>query len=325
MAKNYNLKILVIQTAFLGDVILSSPVISNLKTIYPQSEIYTLTTPLAAQFFKFDPRVKEALVFKKRDEHSGIFGLLKLVEELRKIDFDKIFSLHRSIRTSLLVSKLGVKDTVGFQDAWGSFLYKKRVKKAEAPHAVLRYLSILELQNPNIELELYPDPNYKVPEGDYICLFPGSEWYTKRWQGYREAAEILISKGKKVVVLGSPQEKAHNKALMNSLPVLDLTGETSIPQTMTIVSKARGVICNDSMALHIASAFKIPRISVFCATSPKFGFGPWGERGAVIEDIYLPCKPCRRHGSRRCPTGSNLCMTRVSPKEVVLRLDELSN
>lgn len=325
MAQNDPLKILVIQAAFLGDVILSTPVLTNLKHLYPKSDLFTLTTPLATQFFKFDPRVKQAIAFKKRDEHSGILGLFKLIEELKAINFDMVISLHRSIRTSFLVSRLGVKETICFDDAWGSFFYKKRIKRANAPHAVLRNLSILDLKDPLTDLELFPDPDYKAPEGNYICLFPGSEWFTKKWQGFRNSAEILISQGKKVVVLGSAQEREYNKELMSGLDVEDFTGTTNIPQTMKIVSESKGVICNDSMALHMASAFKIPRVSVFCATSPQFGFGPWGVRGAVMEDLYLPCKPCRRHGSNRCPTGTNLCMTRVQANDVISRLDELSN
>ena len=140
MAQDDPLRILVIQAAFLGDVILSTPILTNLKRIYPNCELYTLTTPLATQFFKFDPRVKQAIAFKKRDEHSGILGLFKLIEELKSMKFDIIISLHRSIRTSFLVSRLQVEETVGFDDAWGSFFYKKRIKRAEAPHAVLRNL-----------------------------------------------------------------------------------------------------------------------------------------------------------------------------------------
>lgn len=324
MAQNDNLKILVIQAAFLGDVVLSTPVLSNLKTLYPDSDLYTLTTPIATQFFQFDPRVKKAIAFKKRKEHSGFRGLFDLIADLKQIKFDKIVSLHRSFRTSFMVSRLGVSDTIGFDDAWGSFFYRRRVKRANADHAVVRNLSILEIENPDTELKLFPDPTYKPPVSDYVCLFPGSEWFTKRWQGFRRAAELLLDQGKSVVVLGAPSEKTLNKQIMNGLPVIDLTGETSLPQTMSLVAKSSGVICNDSMALHVASAFKVPRVSVFCATSPSFGFGPWGERGAVVQDPYLPCKPCRRHGSDRCPTGTNLCMTRVGASDVVARLDELS-
>jgi len=76
------------------------------------------------------------------------------------------------------------------------------------------------------------------------------------------------------------------------------------------MEQSRLVICNDSMALHMASAFKVPNVAVFCATSPEFGFGPWeNPKSAVVQDDTLACKPCRRHGSNRCPNGTEACMT----------------
>jgi heptosyltransferase-2 len=99
--------------------------------------------------------------------------------------------------------------------------------------------------------------------------------------------------------------------------VIDLTGKTDIAETMYIVKNARLIVCNDSMALHMASAFKVPNVAIFCATSPQFGFGPWKNRAVVVEKKDLTCRPCRRHGGRSCPTGTEACMKDLSPDEVI--------
>jgi heptosyltransferase-2 len=76
-------------------------------------------------------------------------------------------------------------------------------------------------------------------------------------------------------------------------------------------------VCNDSVALHVGSALKVPTVAVFCATSPRFGFGPWRNRATVVEHSELSCKPCRRHGSPRCPTGTEACMRDVKAERVL--------
>jgi len=330
------MRILLIQTSFLGDVILSTPVISGLKKLYPDAELYVMTTPLAAGLLANHPLIQKVIPFEKRGKHRGIKGLKLFSKELASYQFSKIYSLHRSWRTSLLVRMTDVPVRIGFKDAWGSrWAYTNRVNKAGAgEHAVLRYLSLLFDEKPReffeTKLSLFAEPMSKLsspiqsilPES-YVCLFPGSEWMTKRWQRYRELAQLLIQKGERVLILGSKKEAEENERQMSGIPVVHLSGKTSLAETISIVSKAKGVVCNDSMALHMASAFEVPRVSVFCATSPSFGFGPWGAYGKVEEVLDLPCKPCRRHGSQSCPTGTNRCMTGVEPKDVLLSIESV--
>lgn len=91
------------------------------------------------------------------------------------------------------------------------------------------------------------------------------------------------------------------------------------------VKNAKLVICNDSMALHMAFAFKIPTVAVFCATSPEFGFGPWENRAIVVEKKGLVCKPCHRHGKQICPEGTEACMKELSHMEVIYAASNLLN
>jgi heptosyltransferase II len=161
----------------------------------------------------------------------------------------------------------------------------------------------------------------------YDVIAPGSAWETKRWhaEGFREVARSLIAEGQRVVVVGASGDSTACEVVAREAGVLNLCGGTSLEDLVAIIAGASSVICNDSLALHIASAVRTPVAVVFCSTSPRFGFGPWRTPAAIVERRDLFCKPCRRHGSRRCPTGTNLCMTGVSSGEVLSALRGLKD
>lgn len=332
------MRILLIQTSFLGDVILSTPVVAGIRKLYPTAEIYVTTTPIAAGLLEGHELISKVIPFEKRGKHRGYSGIKKFVDELKEYNFHKVYSLHRSWRTTFLVWLLNAPESVGFCDAFGArWAYKKLIKKAsKSEHAVTRYLSLLfgdaprdffstKLSLPNPSVDNFSAEFLEILAEPYVCLFPGSEWFTKRWQRFNELASSLIEQGLRVIILGSKKEASQNQEMMKGIEVLHLSGKTTMAETMAIVSRAAGVVCNDSMALHMASAYEIPRVSVFCATSPSFGFGPWGKYGSVEELTELPCKPCRRHGSPSCPNGTNRCMTGVNPSIVHEKLISVIN
>jgi heptosyltransferase-2 len=325
-------KILLIQTSFLGDTILSTPVIAGIKKLYPQSELWMLTTPLGRGLVERDPLLAGVLTFDKRRNDRGIGGLLRKAKELRAMRFDIVYALHRSWRTALLITLAGIPRRVGFEEAKLGFLLHERVARTGVGHEVMRNLVLLskEAAHETFDMrlrlfasareELRPELFSALPaEGAYVCVVPGSVWYTKRWhvERYRELIEALCLEGQRVVVLGdrSEQETAH--AACAGTQALNLAGHTSIPEMMAIIRGAKALICNDSMALHLGSAFAIPTVAVFCATSPEFGFGPWqNPRSEVVERKGLPCKPCSRHGTKTCPVRTEACMREVQSAEV---------
>jgi len=150
-------------------------------------------------------------------------------------------------------------------------------------------------------------------------MAPGSAWKTKQWhwQGYAEVARHFAQSGKKIVLMGGAADRAVCAEINKQGEFLDYSGRLSLSDTLYLMEHSRLLVCNDSMALHMASAFKIPTVVIFCATSPEFGFGPWeNPNSAVVQDDTLRCKPCRRHGSNRCPNGTEACMT-IPAKEVI--------
>lgn len=325
------MKILLVQTSFLGDVILSTPVIGALKKLHPDAELWIMTTRQARELVERDPFLTGVITFDKRGTEGGVSGLIRKARELRSHKFDIAYALQRSARTSVVLALAKIPRRIGFSCARLSFLYHRRIVRRSSQHDVLRNLSIL---TNGASLESLPDDLRVIPPapaeldagtrslveaGRYVVLVPGSAWKTKmwRWQGYREVAEYFLKSGLTVVVSGAPDEQAVANMVSNGLPVKNLAGTTTLSAFAALIAHAELVVCNDSMALHLASAFKRPTVALFCATSPQFGFGPWKSPALVVEAQGLPCKPCRRHGSNRCPTGTEACMKNVSSDQVV--------
>jgi heptosyltransferase-2 len=332
------MKILIVQTSYLGDTVLSTPVIAGVRRLHPEARIWIMTTPAAASLVARDPLLEGVIPFAKRGPDAGGGGLWRMARRLRGMSFERVYSLHRSLRTALLLAMSGIPHRTGFADAHGSIVYHQRARRRPEDHDVLRNLSLLSGEIPlealDPELRLFAPGRAELtaalqaqlpPAGGYAVLVPGSAWKTKmwHWEHFREVGAYLRGRGLPVVLLGGPGDRAVNQEVARGLTALDLAGETSVAEAMTVVREAALVVCNDSLALHLASAFKVPCVAVFCATSPAFGFGPWRNRALVVERDDLPCKPCARHGGRSCPTGTNACMQGLPATRVIAAIETL--
>jgi heptosyltransferase-2 len=332
------MKILLVQTSYLGDTILSTPVIAGLKTAYSQAEIWMMTTRPAADLVKRDPLLAGVIVFDKRKSDRGLTGLLRKRHYLASMGFDVVYSLHRSYRTAILLRICGIPARIGFEDAKLSFLYTRTRRRHPEDHDVIRNLAILNGDLPegsmDPELRLFAPSEEEInpivlealpKKNPYVVLAPGSAWPTKRWPWayYRAVAEHMLAAKRGVVLIGAPSERAISTKVARDLPLVNLAGKTDIGDVMYVIQNAALVVCNDSMALHLASAFKVANVAIFCATSPQFGFGPWRNHARVVQREDLACKPCARHGGQDCPTGTLECMQGLNPEGVIQAAEEL--
>jgi len=332
------MKILLVQTSFLGDTILSTPVISGIKKVYPEAELWMMTTPISAELVIRDPLLTGVLTDDKKDKNLGFAGILRMKRRIQSIAFDRVYSLHRSPRTSLLLWLCRIPVRIGFSDAKLSFLYHKTRIRNRKDHDVIRNLSLLSgdvsIESLEPKLRLFPPEKRGLNEniskilpdtGSYVVLVPGSAWKTKMWQweGYHEVAKYMLRRGISVVLLGAKSDEPVNAKVAQGINIINLAGKTGIKEAMYIIKNSRLVVCNDSMTLHLASAFKIPNVAIFCATSPKFGFSPWQNNAITVEKKDLSCKPCQRHGGEKCPTGTEACMKELSHHEVIRAAEKL--
>ncbi len=333
------MNILIVQTSFLGDTILSTPVIAGIRRIYPHARLWMMTTPASASLVMRDPLLSGVISFDKRKKEAGIGGILKMAKMLKTMEFDRVYALHRSFRTALLLRLAQIPKRIGFRDATLPFLYTHTRRRLMSAHEVIRNLSLLTpempIKNLNTELRLFAPKTSELtqkvrdllpPDGKYAVLVPGSVWKTKKWcwQGYRETARYLRNAGIALVLDGSPDDRPLLDKIGKDLDVVNLAGISDIADAMHIIRRAKLVVCNDSMALHLASAFKTPTVAVFCATSPSAGFYPWKNPFAVVVEKHgLVCRPCGRHGGKKCPTGTSACMNELFPDAVIRAANRL--
>ncbi len=329
------MRILIIHTAFIGDIVLSTPLIKKIKDTYPDSDITYVTTPSGEAILKNNPHLNNIIVYDKRGEHKGISGVWQLGRRLRYENFNMVITPHRYLRSSILswLSRSPIRK--GYDIASGSCLFTEKIKYDRTKHEIEKLLSFVAPENKKrYEIELYPGEKEKMkgdnlwkenlledkkvvvlvekllsfvaPEnkkryeielypgekekmkGDnlwkenlledkkVVVLAPGSKWFTKQWpvEYFNKLAESLkkLSNVRLIVVGGKdeinlPIEKEN---------IIDMRGKTSLLELADILSRADVVVTNDSSPIHIASAFKKPRIfALFGPTIEKFGFFPW--------------------------------------------------
>jgi heptosyltransferase-2 len=328
-------RILIIQTAFLGDVILCTPLIKATRRLFPDSFISFLLIPETENILENNPHLNEILVYDKRGKEKGLRNFVKQVKKIRKRNFDSAIIPHRHIRSALLAYLAGIPQRIGFDRSTGSFLFTQKVTYQDDLHEIdrnLRLLSDLGHDALDGSPELFPSPedfsyssrllrNSGVEENDTIIgIAPGSVWATKRWlpERFAQVSDLLIKEtGSKVVFLGSKQDERlclDIANLMAEKPVI-LAGKTSILQSAAVISRCKAILSNDSAPVHISSAMKRPAVAIFGSTVPEFGFAPYGE-GNVIIGKEMECRPCGIHGRNKCPKKHFRCMTEIATQEV---------
>lgn len=335
--------IAIIQTAFLGDVALTLPLADEIRRLNPTIEITFVTTPTALTLAESSLSINNVLTFDKRKSQKGLRGILSLTEELQFLDVDCIIAPHRSLRTSLLTYFTRPKCSVGFSRNALSFLYSKTVEYPAELHEVERNIMLLsvfddvqnqikqEIEPPKIKISIHDLEiiDQKIRENKLhapiIALAPGSVWATKRWceEYYILTAQSLLEKGYSCVFIGGNEDRYLCSRLALASGAVSIAGETSIVQSIALLSKCSALLTNDSAPTHLAWIAGCPTATIFGATSPKFGFAPRGDSSVVLQNDTLGCRPCAIHGGNRCPLGTLECMKSVRPERVSLTIESI--
>ncbi|ADU97041.1 lipopolysaccharide heptosyltransferase II [Thermovibrio ammonificans HB-1] len=325
-------KIVVFQTAFLGDLILTAPLLKSLKRTFPSGELHLVVRKgLETVFEGFWP-VDRVIPFDKR-------GIWKFAQELRREKYTLAVSPHRSHRTSLILFLSGAKRRIGYDKAGFSFLYTDRVKHEfkEGLHEIDRQLRLLEPLEQEVEVTYDKEPELPVSQEEvervkgkfslktpYAVLAPGSVWPTKAWlpEYYAEVANFLLKRGITPVLVGGKGDSTYcNRCFSFMEGGVNLCGRTDLKEFFAVVKGAKVVVSNDSSPVHVAVSVKTPVVEVYGPTVPAFGFFPYG-RGNWVE-LELPCRPCGIHGGKRCPEGHFRCMKELKPEAVIEKVREL--
>lgn len=335
---------LVIQTAFIGDAILTLPLIQVLKKLEPDASVDVVVIPRTAELFGTHQAVQRVLVFDKRGADRGLNGLKRIVGRVQERAYDVALIPHRSLRSSLIARLGKVPIRIGFDRSAGWFLLTDKIRYEPSLHEVERNLSLLSglgIRWAVRELpQIYPSPNDvgRVDEflkssnladvASLVAIAPGSVWKTKRWleERYVELAKELVRNNQCVLLIGGKEDEPlcnDVKLQADSPRVTIAAGKLTLLQSAELIRRCRVLVSNDSAPMHLAVAMRTPVVAIFGSTVPEFGFAPYGERDVVIETNGLSCRPCSVHGGHRCPIKTFDCMVNISTQDVLEKVSTL--
>ncbi len=323
------MKVLIFQTAFLGDLVLSTHIG---KLIYDN-----FSTPVSFVCKKGLESTLEGLDFIEEIIPYDKKTIFSFARKLRERGFDVAVSPHRSARTASVLALSRIPKRIGFDRAALSFLYTDRVtyKMGRGIHEVDRNSALLSPLG--IEVAERVKPILYVYEREfektlikfsvkrpYVLVSPGSVWATKRWlpDYFSEVARFFLRKKVNVYLIGSSQDRRQCEEVSKLSGAKSLCGRTSIRELLALVKGASLLLSNDSAPVHIASAFNTPTIEIYCSTVPDFGFFPLADKSVYLS-VELDCKPCGIHGKSKCPEGHFRCAKDLTPDTVIKAANDL--
>ena len=328
-------KFLVIQTAFIGDVILATGVIEKLHKFFPEATIDFLVRKGNESLFTNHPYLHEVLVWDKKQKKLP--NLWRMLMKIRTRKYDKVINIHRYATTGLLTGFSNAKEKIGFNKNPLSILFDTPVthafsdkdSSAEARHEIERNNDLLRHFTDDIAYPpvLYPSPSdfehvARFKNNSYICVAPASVWFTKqypkeKWITFINALPAHLP----VYLLGAPGDKPLAEEILSNCQgklVTNLCGSLSFLQSAALMKDAVMNFVNDSSPMHLASSVNAPVTAVYCSTVPAFGYGPLSEKRFIVErEEPLYCRPCGLHGYKQCPEGHFKCALEIRDEQLL--------
>jgi heptosyltransferase-2 len=323
---------LVIQTAFIGDVVLATGIIEKLHHHFPEAQIDFMVRKGNEGLLKNHPFLREVLVWDK--QNGKMKNLLKLLKYVRSRQYDKVINVQRFAATGLLTAFSGAKETIGFdKNPWSRF-FTKRVKHiisdgTATRHEVERNNELIKDFTGDVIFKpgLYPSKADEemvqaYQQEPYITISPASVWFTKMYPVDKWISFInKLTQPYTVYLLGGPGDAGLAESIRQGVPgkkVITLCGKLNFLQSTALMKKAVMNYVNDSAPMHFASSVNAPVTAVYCSTLPSFGFGPLSDTRFVVEiQEPLPCRPCGLHGRAACPLGHFNCAYHIKDEQLL--------
>lgn len=351
---------LIVQTAFLGDLCLSVPLMKHIRRLWPDEGLILVCRSGIGDMFLQLGLVDQVIEVRKNIRTSYRDALT----ELAAFELNRVFVPHMSMRSAAFVWQLSAQERIGFSRWWnGPFFTTRSVRNESIPDA-LRQLSLLthydqDLREkfllwetgthfyqksetghltsppvwasmgilPQIQKVLHKDQllaKIGLPQFPDILIFPGSVWATKRWTelGYIQIASTLRQKGLRVALCGSESEVELCERIAQKSQTSNIASKLSLTEILQLMSQVQLVIGNDSGSSHLAALAEVKNISIFGPTVLSQGYRPWSDVSWVVEVENLGCRPCGKHGHKKCPLGSHECMKHISDEQVMVSVSE---
>ena len=329
-------KFLIIQTAFIGDVVLATGLIEKLHSFFPDAQIDFLVRRGNEGLLQNHPYLRQVLAWdKKKKKYTNLFRLLK---QIRKEKYDRVINVQRYAATGLLTAFSGAKYSIGFDKNPWSFLFTDKIKHITGTnesgiHEIERNNTLIAsfTNNKAFKPKLYPtQQDYEAikqyQSQTYICIAPSSVWFTKQYP--REKWINMINKlypSFNVYLLGAPSDEVLCDTIIKNTgnkSVYSLAGKLSMLQSAALQQNAYMNYVNDSAPMHFASAMNAPVTAVYCSTIPLFGYGPLSDKSFIVETKEQPeCRPCGIHGHKECPQKHFKCALTIQDEQLLAVLN----
>lgn len=326
-------KILAIRLGAIGDVILTSAAVLNLKISFPEARIFFLTRKHTAGLLKQFMGVDEILEFPSK---ASFIDLFRMGEYLDKLAFEIIIDLHGNIRSKYLMCHIAAPIKVQYHkrrfERFAAVKWKKL--NPDAPHtidlyndAVLKCGGKIFARRPVLRLDGYIgtalDFGNSLP---IVAIAPGASFPPKQWfpDRFRSLTLEIFERIPANIVLIMADYDAEFGRLKEEIPPdrLRVFANVDLNELSYIISQTDLLVCNDSALSHVGSAVGTPVVAIFGPTHPTLGFAPRGMRDVIVQvDEY--CRPCSLHGKRPCYRDRQYCFERISVQDVFEKASEL--
>lgn len=338
------LKFALIRFDTLGDVILTTPVIHNLRQEYPKAEITVITRRPYDELFHADPDVNRVVALGGMLDRDGLPGLRAAAQALSNQRFDAVLDLQGDVNSRYLSAMMSTRKRVRApQPRWGEFklIHLKRFAKPLAPK-VDRFNAVLPQVKADIRTRL-PEVRlsqaarawaaeesartHRASQYTTVGAHPGAHWPAKRWpvESFAECLSKTAAKERsRVLLFGSVPERRlleHTAALMPEVHSVIYCG-LPLQRVGALVEHCDVFLANDSGLMHLSAALSVPTLSLFGPTHPALGFTPQGPRNRIYFG-YAHCSPCSVLGERACYQRRRFCLERIEPSKVAETVSEL--
>ena len=328
------IKLLVIQTAFTGDVVLATSVLEKLHEYYPGARIDFLLRKGNEGLLQNHPYITNLLIWDKTKQKKR--NLIKMALHVRRQQYTHVINIHRFFTSGFVTFLSGAPYRAGFAKNPWAFCFTLKAPHIISPSGTERpvldiernQLLIAPITDDKVALPvLYPsaaDREYAAQymKPPFVCIAPSSVWYTKRLPVPQWISMINgIPAHYHVYILGAPSDKELGETISNGTThpkTMNLCGKLNFLQSAALMQHADMNYANDSAPMHFANAMKAPLTAVYCSTAPSYGFGPLLDSGKVAEireDLY--CRPCGIHGHKKCPEGHFRCALEITNEDLL--------
>ncbi|MCG8410172.1 MAG: glycosyltransferase family 9 protein [Bacteroidales bacterium] len=322
-------KFLIIQTAFIGDVILATPIIEKLYNFYPNDQIDFLLRKGNESLLKDHPHVSNILIWDKKTDKTK--NLFRMIKQIRETKYDYVINLQRFLSTGIITTFSKGKCKIGFDKNPLSFMFNHKVKHkiGEGNHEIERNINLISeiTDNEICKPRLYPSEKdfeliSQYTNEPYICIAPTSVWFTKQYPADKwiELIDSIRSEYRIYLIGGKDDRTVCDSIISDSknTKIKNLCGELSFLQTSALMTNAVMNYVNDSAPMHMASSMNAKTTAVFCSTVPDFGFGPLSDCSKIVEiEEFLDCRPCGLHGAKKCPQGHFKCAHEIKTRQLL--------